>query len=159
MVLEVSNQNDIKVCKSPRIKNVAIHSQWLNLFVVHNKTQHYFKKDETTLGPCSTFEKDIDEGHEQDNIRKDTFIHIFCNFKLYMIMKMWLFFYPSLKIIIHLAISSITIMKRWTFSFYFMDNLATLKLTIKFSFHTNCSTWELLHKNHGFATHIPSKFL
>jgi hypothetical protein len=76
-----------------------------------------------------------------------------------MIMKMWLFFYPSLKIIIHLAISSITIMKRWTFSFYFMDNLVTLKLTIKFSFHTNCSTWELLHKNHGFATHIPSKFL
>jgi hypothetical protein len=56
--------NDIKVCKSPRIKNVPIHSQWLSLFVVHNKTQHYFKKDETTSSPCSTFEKDIDEGHD-----------------------------------------------------------------------------------------------
>lgn len=88
LVLKVSNQNDIKVCKSPRIKNVAIHSQWLSLFVVHNKTQHYFKKDETTSRPCSTFEKDIDEGHDQDNIRKDTFVHIFCNLKLYMIMKM-----------------------------------------------------------------------
>jgi len=64
LVLKVSSQNDIKVCKSPRIKNVAIHSQWLSLFVVHIKTQHYFRKDETTSSPCLTFEKDIDEGHD-----------------------------------------------------------------------------------------------
>jgi len=64
LALKVSSQNDIKVYKSPKIENVTIHSQWLSLFVVHNKTQHYFKKYETTPSPCSTFEKDIDEGHD-----------------------------------------------------------------------------------------------
>jgi hypothetical protein len=97
LVLKASNQKDIKVCKSSRIKNVAIHSQWLSLFVVYNKTQHYFKKDETTLSGCSTFEKDIDEGHDHDNIRKDTFVHIFCNLKLYMIMKVCFIFLPFIE--------------------------------------------------------------